>query len=244
MKIGVKIHPDNKEYIQQIKPHVDFFEIIAIQGKSYGFLNRINIPLVIHAEDFKYKTNLANPANNDISAVYLRFAFDLLKEHKAEHLVLNPGVRFNNKCTSDNHAKIFHKFGYKKVLIENQPPLKNRTYPFYARNYDEMRQFLKKTKAGFCLDLDHAYASAFFFNRDPVDFIKDMLDLKPKHIHISNGRSQSYIDAHLHFAEGDFNMLQMKELIPNDVWVTIDTNSDLNEQLEEIKFLREPEYSK
>lgn len=243
MKIGVKIHPDNKDYVKQIRPYVDFFEVVAIEGKNYSFLKTEKTPLVVHAEDFKYQANLANPGNNSINQRYLAFVFELLDELKAKHIVINPGVRFNNKCSTENHALLFKKFKSRKMLVENQPPLKNRTYPFYCRNYDEIRQFNKLTKTGFCMDLAHAYASAFFFNREPVDFCDHMLDLDPKHVHISNGRSQSYLDPHLHFDEGDFNMVQMKELIPRDAMVTLDTDNDLDAQIEEIKFLKEPEYS-
>jgi endonuclease IV len=238
MKIGVKLFSQQKDYARKIGPHVDFFEVVAEEGKNYSFLSKIQKPLIIHAEDFKFQSNLANPENNSVSIAYLNFAFELMKTTKAEYVILNPGIRFNNKCTLQNHIELFKKFNAKKILIENQPPLKNRTYPFFARTYDEIYEFIKKTGVSFCLDFDHAYASSFFFERDAQKFCTDFLDLKPRHIHMSNGKNASYIDYHLHFNEGDFNMMQMKDLIPDDMWVTIDTQNDYDAQLEEIKFLR------
>jgi endonuclease IV len=238
MKIGVKLWADHKDYAKKILPHVDFFEVVAEAGKNFSFLSAIKKPVIIHAEDFSFQTNLANPENNAISKDYLQFALDLQKKINASYVILNPGIRFNNKCTIQNHIDLFKKLPVKKILFENQPPLKNRTYPFFCRTYDDLYDMCRKTGAGFCFDFDHAYASAFFFERDPVKFCKDILDLRPKHIHISNGKNASYIDYHLHFHEGDFNMMQMKELLPSDVWITVDTANDLDQQIEEIKFLR------
>jgi endonuclease IV len=238
MKVGVKLWADNKDYARKIEKHVDFFEVIAEEGKNYSFLTKIKKPLIIHAEDFRFQTNLANPENNTLSIRYLTFAFDLLKKHGAPYIILNPGIRFNNKCIILNHVALFKKFNAKKILVENQPPLKNRTYPFFCRNYDEVYEMFRKTGVGFCLDFDHAYASSYFFERETMKFCCDLLDMKPRHIHISNGKNNSYIDYHLHFTEGDFNMMQMKELIPPDMWVTLDTANDLDQQLEEIRFLR------
>ena len=242
MKLGVKIYPDNPEYARKIKDHVDFYEVMCVEGANYGFMSTLEKPLVLHAEDFKYQTNLANPANNIGSEHYLKFIFDLLKRYGAEHIIMNPGIRFNNKCTTDNMKVLFRKFPVRKIFIENQPPLKSRTYPFFCRSYDEVRIFLKNYQTKFCFDFDHAFASAFFFDKEPFEFCRNLLDLKPEHIHISNGKNLSYLDTHLHFDEGDFNMVAMKEMMPKDTYVTVDTVNDLQEQIEELKFLREPEY--
>jgi endonuclease IV len=238
MKIGVKLFADNKEYAKKIGKLVDFFEVIVEEGKNYSFLSKIDKPIVLHAEEFKFKTNLGNPENNAFSIQYLDHVFALLKTYGAQYIILNPGIRFNNKCTTQNHIALFKKYNVKKILLENQPPLKNRTYPFYCRNYDEAYELMKRSGVSLCFDFDHAYASSFFFERDSAKFCRDILDLKPRHIHISNGKNTSYIDYHLHFHEGDFNIMQMKELIPENVLVTIDTANDLDEQIEEIKFLR------
>ncbi|MFH1915856.1 MAG: hypothetical protein ABIJ21_01195 [Nanoarchaeota archaeon] len=238
MKIGVKIYPDNISYAKKIEKFVDFYEVVIMEGKKYDFLKKLKHPFFFHSDDFKYQTNLANPDNNSASERYLKFSFDLMKQHKALGLITNPGTRFNNRCSTENLIRFFRKFGPKKIILENQPPLKNRTYPFFARNYDEVHQIMKKSGVSCCIDFDHAYASAFFFGKDPVRFCQDLLDLKPKNVHISNGRNESYIDSHLHFLEGDFNMMKMKSLIPPDVMVTIDTSNDFEIQLSEIKFLR------
>jgi hypothetical protein len=238
MKVGVKIFPDNKEYAKRIESHVDFYEVVIIEGKKYDFMKKLDKPFFLHSEDFKYQTNLANPDVNKANVRYLSYALGLLKEYNALGLIVNPGTRFNNRCSIDNFVKLFKKFNAKKIIIENQPPLKNRTYPFFARNYDEVYTLLKKTGVFCCIDLLHAYSSSFFFDKDPEKFCKDLLDLKPKNIHISNGRNGSYIDYHLHFSDGDFNMMQMKALIPKDALVTLDTPNDFDIQLEEIRFIK------
>lgn len=237
VKVGVKIFPDNKEYVKKIDGYVDFYEIVIVEGKKYDFVSKIKKPFFFHSDDFKYQTNLSNPDVNNANEKYLAFSLALLKEHNALGLIVNPGTRFNNRCSTDNLVTLFKKYNAKKIIIENQPPLKNRTYPFFARNYDEMYTLLKKTGVSCCLDLLHAYASSFFFDKDPEKFCRDLLDLRPRNIHISNGKNGSYIDYHLHFSDGDFNMMQMKDIIPADSWVTLDTANDIDIQREEIKFI-------
>ncbi|MFH1072351.1 MAG: TIM barrel protein [Nanoarchaeota archaeon] len=238
MKIGVKIHPDNPGYLKDIKNYIDFIELVAIEGKSYNFLKSNQLPVIIHSEDFNYQANLVNADNNVVNKRYLEFLIDMVKKFKAPYIILNPGIKINNRCTVQNLSALLKKEYVKKVIIENQPALKNKTYPFFGRNYDEIQAILKQAGIGFCFDFAHAFASAFYFEKEPLRFCMDILELRPRHIHISNGRSMSFLDLHLHFTKGDFDMGKLKELIPKDAWVTVDTTNDLLEQLEEIAFLR------
>ncbi|MFH1399937.1 MAG: TIM barrel protein, partial [Nanoarchaeota archaeon] len=159
-------------------------------------------------------------------------------EVDAKFVVVNPGVKFNNRCSVQQFAAVLSRFPKERILFENMPPLRNRTYPHYGRNYDEVQSIIKLTGFGFCLDFCHAAASAYFFEREPVKFCEDLVDLNPTIFHLSNGKKRSFIDQHLHFDEGEFDMVAFRSMLPQDAWVELETPLHEHIQLREIEFLR------
>lgn len=102
------------------------------------------------------------------------------------------------------------------VLIENMPYLTglgDRT-AFY--NPDQV-------KGLFCLDFAHAHLSAWQQGLDPGNLIRGFLKKKPTHFHLSN-LSNRYVDDHCPLADGEIQISECLQVVPEGAHVTIETD--------------------
>ncbi len=64
MKIGVKTY-DNPLFLKEFVDKVDFFEVMAIEGKDYSFLKSFNKPVVVHAQHDSFGINNADKSKRE-----------------------------------------------------------------------------------------------------------------------------------------------------------------------------------
>jgi sugar phosphate isomerase/epimerase len=242
VKIGVKIWrvtPDLKELIERGRP--DFIETMAIVGEDYSPLKGYGLPVTIHAEHIHFGVNQADPLLIGKNTKSLDFALKTADMLGSDVIVLHPGALMNHGC-SMQAAIDFIKGAYDpRIIVENMPNYTSGGGKILnvGSGIKEMKQILSATKAGFCLDIDHAAVAATDSGLEYMKVIREFMALNPDYFHVSDTTLKSKQGDHLHLGEGELDMLGMKKLLPKGARVALETPVDVDGRIRDIKFLRE-----
>ncbi|MBU0665922.1 MAG: sugar phosphate isomerase/epimerase family protein [Nanoarchaeota archaeon] len=236
MKVGIKLYPESIAYIQKIIDYADFIEITAVKGYDYKELEKYGIPITIHNPHFDWKINFCNPKKFKKNVESLQFSINLANKLNSRHIIVHPEFLETKNCSAEAFAKVVNHFNDERILIENMPYI--TTGAFLGRTKNEIKELMELTKTGFCLDFGHSSASACGFEKDPVIFAKELLALKPKAFHVSDGFVNKPIDLHMHLGEGNLPWKEFKKMIPKNSWATLETDHNKEKQIREIAFLK------
>lgn len=232
MKIGVKTF-DEESFLDFFINKADFFEIMAIEKNNYKFLKKYSIPMVIHAQHHNFGINNADKTKIKENTDSINFAINLANECKADKIIVHAGEFADKNCSIKQAVYFFNFINDKRILVENVPI---RDKKRLCTTPEEMKMFLKKTKTGFCFDINHAIETAVYLNEDYITLIKKFLELKPVHYHLG-GQNIKQKKEHICFKESDIDLKKILELIPKDTEITLEVSTDLKKTKEDLEFI-------
>lgn len=240
-KIGVKIFPNGEAFLEQMKPHIDFVEIMAVEGAEYPFLKHWKKPIIIHQEHDGFGVNHANPGKRKKNQAATKWAIHLANKYNAEKIIVHGGHIENKECSIKEIIKQLSPVWDKRIIFENLVYVSGGHYMF-CYNKEQLKIVTKIFKTGICLDISHAVLSGMERHENPEFFLKELTKLPIKHGHICNGHLEVPVDQHLHFCDGNFPLKRYIKYFPKEIGITIETQKDKEKAKQDIEFVRK--YSK
>ena len=216
-KYGLKLWSNNNNYINEAKKlHqrkvYDYIELYIVPGsydKYVKIWHKLDIPFIIHCTHSAHRFNLAQAnrckRNLEIFSEVRAFCDEL----KGKYIIFHPGI----KGKVEECIKQINLLRDKRLLVENKPYISMSKEPCRGSLYQEINKILDSCDIGFCLDISHAFNTAYHIKVDEYQYTEGMLSLSPKVIHISDGRISPIHDKHLNIGQGDFDFSKIKKII-------------------------------
>lgn len=243
-KRGLKLWSVNTDfyYDEAIKLHqegiFDYIELYVVPETldTLEKWKKLKIPFIIHNAHFAQGFNLAKKEclerNREIYNQTKLFADGL----NAEYIIFHGGIDGDIRETAVQLAL----FNESRALIENKPyvALPNRMGGEFCRGYnvDEIKLVMETAGCGFCLDFGHAICAANSLKINVYDYCKQFLQLTPSMFHLTDlDDITSPYDSHLHLGTGQLDFDKILPLIPNDSYVTFETNKNSKENLNDFE---------
>ena len=245
MKVGIKLWSTNSvEYIDGAG-FADFIEVMPVDEKSLQkFLGR----------DYEYTTHTPhesfgfNPVlDYEKSLKLLEKGIAAAKKLKSEKLVMHASYFFEKpdeqavQKAITMTAKLAKEGGFAGLLIENSTvyeAVKDCTRYYIGHSYEQMKQLLELTGAGFCLDLEHAAIVAHQLGISFREQTSQLLKLKPSYFHLSGAGFANH-SQHISLFEGDVDKEFAREVIRKaKMPVCLETPIDMEQRKKEVEFLK------
>lgn len=236
MKVGLKL--GSEQEFRDIERYLDkatFIEIVGKRGVDFSFLKGCGLPVVIHNEHYRCKgINFSNPTRQSENKESLEYSLRTADELGSEHIIVHPGLKENESCSVEQTEKVLALYPDKRILIESMPS-RGAGYDVFGYDYETLKRLIGGNKR-FCLDIAHSSMAAFSLGKDPVDYIKKLLDLKPELYHFSDSQLEHQVDEHLNLGDGNLPLTEVRGMLPETAWATLETPK--NEKLKrDIEFL-------
>jgi RimJ/RimL family protein N-acetyltransferase len=256
MKFGLKLGSENINYTEAIfslyrHDYFHYIELFAIPGSlgdTIDYWKQFDIPFVIHAPHSMAGMNLSIKEHRKINKEKLWETFRFADSLNAEYIIFHPGVNGVIKETINQ----LMPFVDIRCLIENKPRKGLNNEGCIGSTFDELAYIINELKVGFCLDFGHAICAANSFHKDQLQYIKELLLLKPSMYHLTDGDYHSEYDSHLHYGKGNFPIRDILKLIPGGSKITDEAKHNSDDNLEDFKedmlyataeYLRRADYS-
>jgi len=231
MKIGVKSYDYSRE-LEYFRDKVDFFEIMAIEGRDYSGFKDFKMPFIIHSQHAVFGINNADKNLHQKNLSSFNYAKKVADMLKAKKIVVHPGDIKNETCSKKNSVDFIKSLKDKRVVIENMPRENS-----LCNIPEQLKEFVSKTECGICFDVNHAILIAQNLKKDYKDFITEFIKLKPNHFHLG-GHKFIGID-HLCFADSELDLKEILSLLPKDAEITLETSKDIEKTKEDLRIIRE-----
>lgn len=240
-KAGIKFYSDNfvtnLDQIREIRnlydqESISFVEIYAVpntfndvgQGLKALF---DGVPVFIHAPHFGHGFD---PSDNNLVSQNKRL-YDEARRYadlfESTQIVAHPGIGHSLPALEEagRQLKGLNK-NDGRMVIENMPPFsdskeKNRMNGCFAL---DLVSLITEANASFLLDVGHACCMATYMKMDSLVFVKQLLEVKPIRIHISDGKITSTKDDHLHLGKGSYPLREIIKLI-KELPITLETGN-------------------
>lgn len=248
MKIGLKLWSNNKNYIRSAEELYadkvfDYIELYAVKEtfSEYAALwKKLEIPYIIHAAHYHHGMNLAVPEKEEANKRLFNEAAAYADLLKAPHIIVHPGVLGSH----DEVSRQVKGLSDKRILIENKPYIALNREICAGHSPEQVKEILCASKAGFCLDINHAYNYACNAKKGYLDVIHSFMELSPIVAHLSGIDVNSEVDVHLHLRDSGFPLGDVLGSLFSEgsiEYLTIetpkDTGDDLDDFLEDISDL-------
>lgn len=243
MQIGLKLWSINTDYYlkEAVKLYdkgiYDYIELYVVPETldTLKEWKKLNIPFIMHNAHFAHGFNLAKPENQKRNLEIYEQTKQFADGLDAKYIIFHGGIDGDYKET----ARQLAAFGDSRALIENKPfvALPNRMGGNFCRGatVEELRYIKETAKCGFCFDIGHAVCSANSQKKEPYTFLKELLVLNPTMFHLSDITDMtSEYDAHPHLGTGQLDITRLKrEIFPNNAVISVETNKDSKENLDD-----------
>ncbi|MGN0197021.1 MAG: sugar phosphate isomerase/epimerase family protein [Candidatus Gastranaerophilaceae bacterium] len=239
-KIGLKLWSINTDYyydeaIRLYKDGVfDYIELYVVPNSTDTTekWKKLNIPFIIHCPHFAHGFNMAKVEKKESNLKIYKQVKMFADELSAKYIIFHGGIDGKVEET----AKQLASFNEPRALIENKPmvALPNKMGGEFCRGYnpDEIRLIKEIAKCGFCLDFGHAICSANSQGKDIYEYCREFLQFEPCMFHLTDNKDiTSPYDTHLHLGTGTLDIDKIKEMLPNDAIVTLETDKNSKENL-------------
>jgi deoxyribonuclease IV len=234
-KIGLKLASFNDYYIKEaVKLYqeslYDYIELYVKPNTYKDFIlkwSNLNIPFIIHAPHFGDGVNLSNRNLFDFNIQMINESIKFADTLNAEYIICHPGV--NGSIDETIHQLMTVKD--KRIIVENKPQKGMNNEICIGHSPYEIKEIVTKTEIGFCLDIGHAICSANSKNMNPLDFIKEFINLNPVMYHLTDGDFKSEKDSHEHYTEGSYPLKQILLLIPDHIKITNEAKKESDKNL-------------
>ena len=233
MKIGVKTYY-NEDFLRKLKDKVDFFEIVAIEGKEYSFLNSLSKPVVVHAQHERFGINLSDKKNLQKKINSINFAIKIADLCKSEKIIIHSGNIQSSSCSTDESIRFIKSIKDRRILLENLPQWEN----YLCNTPKEVSNFMEKTGAGFCFDINHAIQTAYVCEIDPYKFCNEFIKLKPNHYHLGGQKNGKENETHLNFKDSEINLKKIFKMLPKNAEITLETTTNSEEVEKDLEIIR------
>lgn len=247
-KYGLKLWSNNEGYVESAeilyKSKVyDYIELYVLPGTYDKYLNmwrRLGIPFMIHCAHSLHGFNLAEKTKLKINQEIFSEAQAFCNELDSKYIIFHPGVKGGLKeCI--RQIKLLKD---PRLLLENKPNATIKGEICVGSVYSEVVDILNSCGIGFCLDIPHAFYTAYQLKLDEYKYIEEMAGLQPAVVHIADGKVSPFHDEHLNIGQGDFDFKRIKKIISvsGAEYITLETckNSDeLVDFSDDIKKIRD-----
>jgi len=247
LKLGLKLWSENKNYINEaiklfeigIYDYIELYVVPNSYKKHINIWSDLKTPFIIHAPHFKHELNLAKKEYEKRNLELIKETQQFANKLDADKIIVHPGINGDIKETSRQIKMINDS----RILIENMPhfsliPDLNCNGAFIK----EIKYILNYNKVGFCLDIGHGIYAANAQKINPLDYLKKLIQLKPKMYHLTDGDYNGRYDFHLHFKKGNFPTRDIVDMLPADALITVETKKDdqdnLDDFVRDIKILK------
>ena len=241
-KLGLKLWSINtdfyyneakKLYAQNLFDYIELY-VIPNSTQTIKQWQDINIPFIIHCAHSAHGFNLAKKENEQTNLEIYKETKEFADALNAKYIIFHGGTDGDIKET----ARQLKAFNEKRAIIENKPylPLPNKFGAKFCRGYnvDEIKFVMDYAGCGFCLDFGHAICAANALKKEPYSHIYDFMKLKPNMFHLTdNDDMASPYDSHLHLGDGELNLDKIKNVLPSDAIITLETNKNSKENLDD-----------
>ncbi len=241
-RFGVKLWTNdvfkNHQFFSEIVNHVkdgdfDYLELFVFPETFEATFKDIckevkGVPVVIHNSHSGYGFNTGSKAceKNNLRDINdsKRFADEL----GADIIIVHAG-NGDKPENFDETIRQFNLFNDKRIAVENLPPICGTSgNVLHGLLPDEIKRIKDETGCQFCMDFSHATCAANY-KKIPLDHVfAAFCALKPDMYHLCDGMIDEINDKHLHYGEGDYNLLHLvNDYIPDGALVTMETGHSL-----------------
>ena len=249
-KIGLKLWSTNVGAWYEVASRLfsegvfDYLELFVVPGTSETLPRwqrlrmRLNLPFVIHAPHSACGFNLADATRRESNRRIYEEVRAFADSLKAGHVIFHGGT----DGTVAETVRQLADLGERRALIENKPfaPLPNSAGARFCRGAtaSEIRQIIRGTGCGFCLDVGHAVCSANSQGLAPYAFVRELAArFQPVMFHLSDisDMSSSY-DAHPHLGAGELDLDKIcREIFPAGTSISVETEKNSPDDLDDFR---------
>jgi len=233
MKIGVKNYGD-LDYFRALNDKADYFEIMAIPGKDYSYMDEFDKPIVIHAQHEGFGINIADKSKFDKNLESINFAISLADKFNSKVIILHPGKISDSNCSEEQAISFLNSIKDKRVIIENVTFVKNKI----GITPENIANLMKKTGRGFCFDVNHAIITALELGKEPYEYLKEFVKLKPSYYHIGGQTTKGDGKTHLSFKHSDIDLDKIMKIIPKDAELTLEVSMNIEDTKYDVDLIR------
>jgi len=239
MQFGLKLGSTDINYTEDIhlffkEGYFQYIELFAAPDSfndTIEYWKQFPIPIIIHAPHSFAGMNISLPEERENNKKKLKETFRFADALKSETIIFHSGV--NGKIEETiNQLKPFVD---SRCLIENKPMKGLNEERCIGATPEEIKHISNELQMGFCLDFGHAICVANSINREPFEFIKEFLELKPRMYHLTDGNYTGEYDSHLHYGKGTFPIKELLKMVPDGAKVTNEAKHDSEINLEDFK---------
>ncbi len=253
-RYGLKLHCTNYESfpkaVELLDSKVfDYLELYIIPNKFDEEKLTVfkEFEIIFHAPNYNHKFNLID--HNKTFFESLETVERAIQVLKSTHTIVHPGVKIeDDKEYLDEvleSLNIVKSYGITPIL-ENVPEmgLDGKSH-LIAANFETFAEIINKSKTKLCVDFGHTIAAANYFEKEPLDYIKQFLSLNPYMTHITDGKLDSVIDQHHSIGSGEYPLEEIMKLLPVNQLISIETPKhdfvNLSSDIKDLKRLKEIE---
>jgi endonuclease IV len=238
---GLKLWSTNIDLIVQAKELIEdnvfqYIELTPVPGTELTPFLGMEIPYVVHVTTERYGLNIADRKKRGYNLKTINDCIAWADELDAMYLILHPGFGL-----MDDSMDFLGSVDEKRILIENMPKVGLGGESMVGCEPEQIKQ-LMDDRFGFCLDFGHAVKAAVSLEVDYRELINGFMGLKPSVFHLSDGCSNTEIDDHKSFGEGDFDLDYMIRVLKKEdrPKVTMETphSSGLIGDVDNVNYLR------
>lgn len=218
-------------YEQGVFQYIELFTLSGTYDDTISYWKQFKIPFGIHAPHSAAGLNLACVANRELNKNKISEAIKFADALKAKYIIFHSGT---NGMPNEVVTQL-KPFADERFLIENKPFRGLDGSTCVGSVYGDLKLIIEGIGkgCGFCLDFGHAICAANTLNREPFEFIKDLMRLNPRVYHLTDGDYQSELDSHLHYGAGSFPLKELLSLVPEYGMVTNEAKRKNNNSLQE-----------
>ena len=244
-KLGLKIWSTNIFYIKPAielygKKILDYLELYVVPGSATEYLSKweeVNLPIILHAPHSNAGFNLSLKDVGFKNRSLIREVEVFREALNPKSVIFHPGTNGSMEETIRQVNMFKNEFPglFDLAVMENKPKMGLNGEICVGASPEEMKKALDETELGFCLDIGHAICYAAWGKMEYKNIIDQFIKLKPKMYHLSDGDVRSQTDMHLNFGKGNFDLQKIIRMIPQDAYVSIETNKRSQTDLDDFK---------
>jgi len=239
MQFGLKLGSTNVNYTEDILSffeagYFQYIELFAVPGSfndTIGYWKQFSIPTIIHAPHSFAGMNLSLSEERESNKRKLQETFQFADALKSETIIFHSGV--NGKI--EETINQLRPFVDSRCVIENKPMKGLNREKCLGCTPKEIIYISNELQIDFCLDFGHAICAANSTKKEPFEFIKEFLELKPRMYHLTDGDYTGEYDSHLHYGKGTFPIKELLKMVPNEKKVTNEAKHDSEINLDDFE---------
>lgn len=249
MQVGIKLWSSNPISYFEEAGFADFVEVMPVSLSDLPKIAQIGRTYTTHVphEGFGFNPALDYEKSKALLAQGVAAA-KLLKSDKlimhASHYYEQPDEKAIRKAI-EMTVKLAKEAGFPGLLIENSTVyevVKDHTRFYIGYSYEQMKELLELSGAGFCLDLEHAAIAASQLGTTFQKQANELLKLKPDYFHLSGAHfspKDRHLGHHLSLFEGEVDKDFAREVLRKaNKQVCLETPIDTSQRKREVEFLK------